>query len=332
MIKLKNLLRETSVSSPGMSGKKHGLVPGDSWPDGIFVRYGQRRIMGPGGMPRGMKQVVAPASDSIYGGDGSKRDKTDMERDGVLKRTKITPALVKSNAVIDPHKDLRSDEPPLSPEQRLYGRRAFGKSPQYTIPRETADGVFTGGPDEEDILVRPTTPPEGSLPGMTDIPPTPEPGSKALGSPTGYRQVQKGGESVVRDVDKMYIYKMLGQYDPKKEGLKEGITREQVLGLIKLLKREGSLPTKVKQVLSKKLKKALPDPNSKRAKQFVAHHKVHSGPHITGQGAEHATYDFDDDWYTTKGGIQRRKKKDKQKRGYEPVENYSFVTLKNMIL
>ena len=209
MIKLKNLLRETSVSSPGMSGKKHGLVPGDSWPDGIFVRYGQRRIMGPGGMPRGMKQVVAPASDSIYGGDGSKRDKTAMERDGVLKRTKITPALVKSNAVIDPHKDLRSDEPPLSPEQRLYGRRAFGKSPDYTIPKETHNYIDT----TKDILTKPTTPPEGTKSG--GIPGTPEPGST---SKSGYRQLQKGGKNILRDLDKMYILKMLGQYDSKKEG------------------------------------------------------------------------------------------------------------------
>ena len=86
------------------------------------------------------------------------------------------------------------------------------------------------------------------------------------------------------------------------------------------------------QILSKKLRTAKTDPKSKRGKEFMAHHTIHSGPHITGQGAEHATYDFDDDWYTNKGGIQRRKKKDKQKRGYEPVENYSFITLKNMIL
>ena len=332
MIKLKNLLKETSVTSPGMPGKRHGLVPGDSWPDGIFSRYGERRIMGPGGMPRGMKQIVAPASDAIYGGDGSLRDITAMQRDGVMKRTKITPELIKSDAVLDPHKDLRSDEPPLSPKQRLYGRRAFGKSPEYTIPMETADGVFIGGPNKEDILVKPTTPPEGNLSHGNEIPLTPEPGSKELGSPTGYRQVQKGGISVVRDLDKMYIYKMLGQYDPKKEGLKEGITRAQILELIKLLKKEshGSLPTTVKQVLSPKLKTAKTDPKSKRGKEFMTHHTIHSGPHITGQGAEHATYDFDDDWYTNKGGIQRRIKKDKQKRGYEPVENYSFITLKNM--
>ncbi len=100
--------------------------------------------------------------------------------------------------------------------------------------------------------------------------------------------------------------------------------------MIKLLKKEGSLPTTVKQVNSPKLKKAKPPSDAKRGKEFISHHKVHSGPHITGQGAEHATYDFDDNWYTNKGGIQRRKKKDKQKRGYEPVENYSFITLKNM--
>ena len=208
MIKLKNLLRETSVSSPGMSGKKHGLVPGDSWPDGIFVRYGQRRIMGPGGMPRGMKQVVAPASDSIYGGDGSKIPEPDLGG-GTFKRTKITPEYLKSQEVINPH-ELRDDTPPLAPKQRVFGRRAFGKSPDYTIPKETHNYIDT----TKDILTKPTTPPEGTKSG--GIPGTPEPGST---SKSGYRQLQKGGKNILRDLDKMYIYKMLGQYDSKKNGV-----------------------------------------------------------------------------------------------------------------
>ena len=46
---------------------------------------------------------------------------------------------------------------------------------------------------------------------------------------------------------------------------------------------------------------------------------------ITGQGAEHATYDFDDDDYEVQGGLQKRK--DKQKRGYEPVESVNEYDL-----
>lgn len=81
---------------------------------------------------------------------------------------------------------------------------------------------------------------------------------------------------------------------------------------------EASLPTTVKQVNSPKLKKAKPSDTAKRGKEFIKHHTVHSGPHITGQGAEHATYDFDDSDYDVEGGLQKRK--NKQKRGYEPVE------------
>ena len=84
------------------------------------------------------------------------------------------------------------------------------------------------------------------------------------------------------------------------------------------LKKEGSLPITVKQINSPKLKKAKPSDTAKRGKEFIKHHTVHSGPHITGQGAEHATYDFDDDDYDVEGGLQKRK--NKQKRGYEPVE------------
>ena len=251
----------------------------------------------PAGMPRGMIQVVAPAADSVYGGDGSKIPEPDLGG-GTFKRTKITPEYLKSQEVINPH-ELRDDTPPLSPKQRVYGRRAFGKSPQYTIPRESADFVFTGGDKEQDILVKPTTPPEGNMQHGNDIAHTPEPGSKALGSKSGYRQVQKGGESILHDLDKLYIDKMLGKYDPKKEGISE-----------------GSLPTKVKQV--KKIKGVKP-PNAKKAKEFFKHHVIHNGPHIKGQGAEHATYDFDDDDYEVDGGLQKRK--DKQKRGYEPVES-----------
>ena len=70
MIKLKDLIKEFSGTTVG-----YGLNTGDAWPDGLFTKYGERRLITPGGMPRGMKQLVAPAADSIYGGDGSQREK-----------------------------------------------------------------------------------------------------------------------------------------------------------------------------------------------------------------------------------------------------------------
>ena len=201
--KMYEIIKEASSTNAG-----YGLDTGDAWPDGLFTKYGEKRIITPAGMPRGMVQVVAPAADSIYGGDGSKREPTQMEKQGTLKRTKVTPEYLKSNEVIDPH-ELRDDTPPLAPKQRVYGRRAFGKSPDYTIPRESANFITT----TPNVLVKPTTPPEGSKSG--GIPTTPEPGST---SKSGYRQLQKGGKDI-KDLDKMYIYKILGQYDAKKNGV-----------------------------------------------------------------------------------------------------------------
>jgi len=76
-----------------------------------------------------------------------------------------------------------------------------------------------------------------------------------------------------------------------------------------------SLPTKV----SDKYKKVKPaDPKDKKKfKQFIKHHRYHSGPHIDGLESEPETYDFDDS-DESKPGVQKRKK-DKKKRGYEPV-------------
>ena len=270
-----------------------GLNTGDAWPDGLFTKYGERRYITAAGMPRGMVQIVAPAADSIYGGDGSEIPQPDLAG-GTFKRTKITPEYMKSNEVINPN-ELRDDTPPLAPKQRVYGRRAFGKSPDYTIPRESANFITT----TPNVLVKPTTPPEGSKSG--GIPATPEPGSKEAGSASGYRQLQKGGESILHGLDKLYIYKMMGE-------------QRKIL--------EGSLPTKVKQV--KKIKGVKPPKDSKRGKEFYKHHSYHSGPHIKGQGAEHATYDFDDDDYEVDGGLQKRK--DKQKRGYEPVESVNEIS------
>ncbi len=201
--KMYEIIKEASSTNAG-----YGLDTGDAWPDGLFTKYGEKRIITPAGMPRGMVQVVAPAADSIYGGDGSKREPTQMEKQGTLKRTKVTPEYLKSNEVIDPH-ELRDDTPPLAPKQRVYGRRAFGKSPDYTIPKETHNYVSL----TKNILVKPTSPPEGSESG--GIPTTPEPGST---SKSGYRQLQKGGKDI-KDLDKMYIYKILGQYDAKKNGV-----------------------------------------------------------------------------------------------------------------
>ena len=195
------LIKEASMTNVG-----YGLDTGDAWPDGIFTKYGETRKITAAGMPRGMVQVVAPAADSVYGGDGSKRPETQMEKHGVLKRTKITPEYIKSNAVIDPH-ELRDDTPPLAPKQRVFGRRAFGLSPDYIIPKETHNYIDTA----KNVLTKPTTPPEGSKSG--GIPATPEPGST---SKSGYRQVQKGGKNIIKDLDKMYVLKMLGHYDSKK--------------------------------------------------------------------------------------------------------------------
>ena len=197
------LIREVSGTTVGT-----GLNTGDAWPDGIFTKYGEKRSIGPAGMPRGLVQVVVPAGDSVYGGDGSKRESTQMEKLGTLKRTKITPEYIKSNAVINPH-ELRDDTPPLAPKQRVFGRRAFGTSPDYIIPKETHNYIDTA----EDILTKPTSPPEGTKSG--GISATPEPGST---SKSGYRQLQKGGKNIMKDLDKLYMVKMLGHYDAKKEG------------------------------------------------------------------------------------------------------------------
>ena len=197
------LIKEVSGTNVGT-----GLNTGDAWPDGIFTKYGEKRIITPAGMPRGMVQVVTPASDSVYGGDGSQISEPDLGG-GTFKRTKITPEYIKSQEVLNPH-ELRDDTPPLAPQQRVFGRRAFGTSPDYVIPKETHNYIDTA----EDVLTKPTTPPEGTKSG--GIPSTPEPGST---SKSGYRQLQKGGKNIIKDLDKMYILKMLGQYDSKREGV-----------------------------------------------------------------------------------------------------------------
>ena len=285
MIKLKKILKKVLREFTG-TNVGTGLNIGDSWPDGLFTKYGEKRRITPGGMPRGMVQLEAPAADSPYGGDGSQR-----EMPPFVKRTKITPEYLKSQEVLNPH-DLRDDTPPLNPKQRVYGRRPFGKSPDYIIPRESADFVTS----TKNQLVRPTTPPEGSESGGIEA--TPEKGSKKAGSKSGYKQLQKGGENLVKGIDKLYIYKMLQQ---------EG----------------ASLPTKVKDMLKKKVRTLKPNPDDELAKDFLDHHRVHSGPHMDGVPAEDDTYDWDDG-DGKEGGIQ--KEKDKKKKGYEPVRERIKLT------
>ena len=106
----------------------------------------------------------------------------------------------------------------------------------------------------------------------------------------------------------------------KHKGLPNKVKREQrVRELIKKMVREimmeDSLPTKVTDKY-KKLKFTGQDKDGK-FKQFMKHHMAHSGQHITGLESEPETYDFDDS-DDSKPDVQKRKK-DKIKRGYEPV-------------
>ena len=93
--------------------------------------------------------------------------------------------------------ELRDDTPPLSPKQRMYGIHGFHRKQEYTIPPESANFYSTS-----ETLIKPTTPPEGSVSG--GIPATPEPGSKEMGSASGYRQTQKGGESIFAGNKKLW--------------------------------------------------------------------------------------------------------------------------------
>ena len=92
---------------------------------------------------------------------------------------------------------MRDDTPPLSPKQRMYGIHGFHRKQEYTIPPQTANFVTTS-----QTLIKPTTPPEGTVSG--GVPATPEPGSKEMGSASGYRQAQQGGESVFAGNKKLW--------------------------------------------------------------------------------------------------------------------------------
>ena len=88
-----------------------------------------------------------------------------------------------------------------------------------------------------------------------------------------------------------------------------------------------ALPIKLKSVLKHSKKKIKRKSDGGIGDDFFAHHSAHSGPHLKGKGAEHATYDFDDNDYDVEGGLQNRK--DKQKRGYEPAESTTTSNVAN---
>jgi len=180
--------------SPTGTDSGLGITTGDAWPDGLYTKRGERRFVGPASLTRGMQQVDFPASDNIYGGPDSLNNERRAKRDaGKLYKYLSDPdghSEVKSN-------ELRDDTPPLSPKQRMYGIHGFHRKQEYTIPPESANFHSTA-----ETLIKPTTPPEGSESG--GIPATPEPGSKEMGSVSGYRQAQKGGESIFAGNKKLW--------------------------------------------------------------------------------------------------------------------------------
>ena len=141
-----------------------------------------------------MQQVDFPASDNVYGGPDSLNNERRAKRDaGKLYKYLSDPdgnSEIKSN-------ELRDDTPPLSPKQRMYGIHGFHRKQEYTIPPETANFYSTS-----ETLVKPTTPPEGTVSG--GVPATPEPGSKQAGSESGYRQVNPSGEKVFASNKKLW--------------------------------------------------------------------------------------------------------------------------------
>jgi len=108
--------------------------------------------------------------------------------------------------------------------------------------------------------------------------------------------------------------KMFGYYD-------KGVFTMMSNKFKKLFEINEGLPTKVTDKY-KKMKMNSPT-EKKKFKQFLKHHRYHSGPHIDGLEAEPETYDFDDN-NDSKAGVQKRKK-DKIKRGYEPVRENDVI-------
>ena len=181
-------------ASPTGTDTGLGIITGDAWPDGLYTKRGERRYVGPASLTRGMQQVDFPASDNVYGGPDSLNNERRARRDaGKLYKYLSDPdghSEIKSE-------ELRDDTPPLSPKQRMYGIHGFHRKQEYTIPPESANFWSTS-----ETLIKPTTPPEGSVSG--GIPATPEPGSKEMGSASGYRQAQKGGEPIFAGNKKLW--------------------------------------------------------------------------------------------------------------------------------
>jgi len=186
--KLWKLINEATPTG-GSSGL--GIITGDAWPDGLFTKRGERRYIGPASLTRGMQQVDFPASDNIYGGKDSQNNERRAKRDAGKLYKYLSDPDGNSEVKAD---ELRDDTPPLSPKQRVYGIHGFHRKQEYTIPPETHNFITTA-----DTLIKPTTPPEGTESG--GVPATPEPGNP---SPSGYRQVNPSGESVLASNKKLW--------------------------------------------------------------------------------------------------------------------------------
>ena len=114
---LDNMLKaisEATVTGAGNTGT--GILTGDAWPDGIYVKAGRRKILSPSGLMRGMTQMEFPLADAIYDNP--------EEYAG----------------------DLRDDTPPLSPTQRTW--RGTGPN-QYQIPPESLNGTHLANGKED---------------------------------------------------------------------------------------------------------------------------------------------------------------------------------------
>jgi len=108
-IKLDAMLKKISEATvTGTGGSGTGILTGDAWPDGIYVKAGRKKVISPSGLMRGMTQMDFPLADAIYDND--------EEYAG----------------------ELRDDTPPLSPIQRTW--RGTGPN-EYQIPPESLNGT-----------------------------------------------------------------------------------------------------------------------------------------------------------------------------------------------
>ncbi|MBC8428265.1 hypothetical protein H8D04_00135 [bacterium] len=190
----KKMLKLINEASPtGTSGQSLGINTGDAWPDGLYTKRGERRGVTPASLTRGMTQIDFPASDNIYGGKGSLNNLKRAERDKAMVYRYLSGPEEYASIMAS---ELRDDTPPLAPKQRLYGIHGFHRKQEYTIPPETHNFHSTA-----ETLIKPTTAPEGTKSG--GIQNTPEPGSVSGGG-KGYRQSQKGGQSIFAKNEKLW--------------------------------------------------------------------------------------------------------------------------------